>query len=139
MVHGRQRVVSYKVHQTLSVPPEDWYVVEGTHAPLIPQALFRRAQSLAGRETRRAPGQGELHLFAGFLRCADCGRAMTRKTARGLVYYTCSTYRRKSKTACTKHTIREDLTRGLLFARVEEICVQEGGEIAVHPLQTGGE
>lgn len=80
---------------------------------------------------------------------------MTRKTARGLVYYTCSTYRRKSKTACTKHTIREDrlrtltaqalgvaaedLTRGLLFARVEEICVQEGGEIAVHPLQTGGE
>lgn len=155
MVQGRQRVVSYKVHQTLSVPPEDWYVVEGTHAPLIPQALFRRAQSLAGRGTRRAPGQGELHLFAGFLRCADCGRAMTRKTARGLVYYTCSTYRRKSKTACTKHTIREDrlctltaqalgvaaedLTRGLLFARVEEICVQEGGEIAVHPLQTGGE
>ena len=116
-----------------------------------------RQLPVAGRAgARRGPGaRGELHLFAGFLRCADCGRAMTRKTARGLVYYTCSTYRRKSKTACTKHTIREDrlrtltaqalgvaaedLTRGLLFARVEEICVQEGGEIAVHPLQTGGE
>ena len=68
---------------------------------------------------------------------------MTRKTARGLVYYTCSTYRRKSKTACTKHTIRGGPPPhpdrpglrsggggpdpGLLFARVEEICVQEGG------------
>ena len=73
----------------------------------------------------------------------------------GLVYYTCSTYRRKSKTACTKHTIREDRLRtpdrpglrsggggpdpGAALCPVEEICVQEGGEIAVHPLQTGEE
>ena len=106
LVQGRQRVVSYKVHQTVEVPPEDWYVVEGTHPPIVSPALFQRAKDLAGCETRRAPGQGELHLFAGLLRCADCGRAMSRKTARGIVYYTCSTYRRKSKTACTKHTIR---------------------------------
>ncbi len=83
-----------------------------------------------------------MHLFAGFLRCADCGKSMSRKTARGIVYYTCSTYRRKSKTACTKHTIREDrlrsqvaqalgvqpeaLSRRLLFEQVREILVHEG-------------
>ena len=38
--------------------------------------------------------------------------AHRRKPAnRCSVYYTCSTYRRKSKTACTKHTIREDRLR----------------------------
>lgn len=37
LVQGRQRVVSYKVHQTMAVPPEDWYVVEGTHVPLVPR------------------------------------------------------------------------------------------------------
>lgn len=54
--------MSYKVHQTMAVPPEDWYVVEGTHVPLVPPALFQRAQELAQRETRRAPGQRTLHL-----------------------------------------------------------------------------
>ena len=154
LVQGRQRVVSYKVHQTMAVPPEDWYVVEGTHVPLVPPALFQRAQELAQRETRRAPGQRTLHLFAGFLRCADCGKSMSRKTARGIIYYTCSTYRRKSKTACTKHTIREDrlrsqvaqalgvqpeaLSRRLLFEQVREILVHEDGEVTVCPLPAEG-
>ena len=153
LVQGRQRVVSYKVHQTVEVPREGWYVVEGTHPPIVPPALFRRAQDLARRDTRRAPGRGEVHLFAGLLRCADCGKAMSRKTARNLAYYTCSTYRRKSKTACTKHTIREDrlraqvaqalgageedLSRGLLFEKVKEILVHEGGEITLCPLISG--
>lgn len=155
LVQGRQRVVSYKVHQTVEVPREGWYVVEGTHPPIVPPALFRRAQDLARQDTRRAPGREEVHLFAGLLRCADCGKAMSRKTARSYVYYTCSTYRRKSKTACTKHTIRadrlraqvaqalgageEDLTRGLLFERVKEILVHEGGEITLCPLVSGEE
>lgn len=149
LVQGRQRVVSYKVHQTMSVPREEWYVVEGTHPAIVSPDILRRVEELAKRRTRRAPGQGEVHLFAGLLRCADCGRAMSRKTARGIVYYTCSTYRRKSKTACTKHTIREDnlrqrtagwlgcssgdLTRPLLFSRIEEILVREGGEIDICP------
>ena len=59
------------------------------------------------------------------------------------MYYHCSTYRRKSKTACTKHTLREDvlyretaaalgvaeLSRPLLFARLEGILVHEGGGV----------
>lgn len=151
LVQGRQRVISYKVHQTQSVPPEEWYVVEGTHPPLVSPAVWARAAELARQRTRRAPGRGEVHLFAGLLRCADCGRAMSRKTARGIVYYTCSTYRRKSKTACSKHTLREDalrrivagwlgcdeaaLTRPLLFAEIQEILVQEGGRVEICPLE----
>lgn len=147
----RRRVVSYKVHQTFSVPPEEWYVVADTHPAIVPPADLQRAAELAQCRTRRPPGGGEVHLFAGLLRCADCGRAMSRKTAKGIVYYTCSTYRRKSKTACTKHTIREDrlrraaaswlgcgpqeLTRALLFARIGQIKVQEGGEVEICPLR----
>ena len=149
MVQGRQRVVSYKVHQTMGVPAEDWYVVEDTHPAIVPPDVFQRAQELAQRATRRAPGRGEVHLLAGFLRCADCGKSMTRKTARGIAYYTCSTYRRKSKLACTKHTVREDkvtgelaavlgcapedLTRPLLFRRVDCIRVREGGGLEICP------
>lgn len=143
LVQGRQRVVSYKVHQTISVPRENWYQVEGTHEPLIPPELFQKIQERPG--VRRAPGQGAPHLFAGLLCCADCGRAMTRRRARETVYYHCSTYRRRSKTACSKHTIREDalcrqtalalgepeLTRALLTQRVERIRIHEGGRAEV--------
>lgn len=147
MVQGRQRVVSYKVHQTMGVPAEDWYVVEDTHPAIVPPDVFQRAQELAQRATRRAPGRGEVHLLAGFLRCADCGKSMTRKTAKGIAYYTCSTYRRKSKTACTKHTLREDrvlaqvaqvletepqgLTRPMLAQRLDQILVREEGALDI--------
>ena len=42
---------------------------------------------------------------------------MSRKTAKGLVYYTCSTHRRKSKTACTPHTIRAARLRHAVAAQ----------------------
>lgn len=143
LVQGRQRVVSYKVHQTVSVPPEDWYLVEGTHAPLISPECFRRVQEQG--TVRLAPGQTEPHLFAGLLRCADCGGSMTRRRAKATVYYHCATYRRKSKTACTKHTIREDallrqcaqalgtaeLERSLLLERVERVLIREGGRAEI--------
>ena len=147
MVQGRQRVVSYKVHQTMSVPAEDWYVVEGTHQAIVPPDLLDRARTIGEGRIRRPPGGGEVHLLAGFLRCADCGKSMTRKTARGIVYYTCSTYRRKSHEACTKHTIREDrilqalsrhldlpaedLTRPTLFRRVAVIRVHGDGRLDI--------
>ncbi|MBR3753461.1 MAG: recombinase zinc beta ribbon domain-containing protein, partial [Ruminiclostridium sp.] len=150
MVQGRQRVVSYKVHQTMSVSPEDWYVVEGTHTPIVSPDLLERARAIRESRTRRTPGGGEVHLLAGFLRCADCGASMTRKTARGIAYYTCSTYRRKSKLACTSHTVREDkvtavladclgcsptdLTRPLLFQRLEKAVIREGGEVIPCPV-----
>ena len=150
MVQGRQRVVSYKVHQTMSVPPEDWYVVEGTHQAIVSPDLLDRARAIRESRTRRTPGRGEVHLLAGFLRCADCGASMTRKTARGIAYYTCSTYRRKSKLACTSHTVREDrvtavladclgcspadLTRPLLFQRLEKVEIREGGEVIPCPV-----
>ena len=60
------------------------------------------------RDTRTAPEQKSLYLFSGFLRCADCGKAMTRSEVKGNVYYYCRTYKDQSKTACTKHTIKHN-------------------------------
>ncbi|MDE7158021.1 MAG: recombinase zinc beta ribbon domain-containing protein, partial [Clostridiales bacterium] len=53
-----------------------------------------------------------LSVFAGFLKCADCGRAMQKRTVKQPYklydYYVCSTHK-KLKSACTKHQIRADL------------------------------
>lgn len=109
MVQGRQRVISYKVHDTINVPEKDWYQVENTHEPIVSVEIFKKAAEIYTKDTRAAPGKKKTYLFSGFLKCADCGKAMTRRSASGFVYYNCSTYKRKSKTKCTKHTIRLDI------------------------------
>ncbi len=124
MVQGRQKIISYKVHDRISVDEKDWYVVENTHEAIVPREIFDKAQLLHSRDTRISPNKKSLHLFSGFLYCADCGKAMTRKTAREYVYYCCSTYRRKSQKHCTKHSISEKvLYEAVLLAIQKQIAL----------------
>ena len=113
MVQGRQTVVSYKVHEKRAVPRADWYVVPGAHEAIISPGDFERAQALQERGGRAV--QGQLHLFAGLLRCADCGKAMTRRESKKRVYYYCGTYRAKSKERCTPHSLREEAVKGVVL------------------------
>lgn len=130
MVQGRYRKKSYKIHVQEAVPEEEWFVVSNTHEPIIKREDFKQVQELLKRDTRTAPNQKSLYLFSGFLRCGDCGKAMTRSKVKNNVYYHCSTYKNQSKRACTKHTIRHrdlepavlEVIRQLISAGV---CYQE--------------
>ena len=127
MVQGRYRVKSYKIHTLEQVPENEWYIVENTHAPIIEREIFEKIQQLLKRDTRTAPQQKRLYLFSGFLRCADCGKAMTRSKVKDTVYYFCRTYKDQSKTACTKHSIKHNrLEAAVLYA------IQQQVYLAVH-------
>ena len=119
MVQGRQRVVSYKVHDCVSVPKEEWFVVEGTHEPIVDRETFRLVQELSRRNTRSAPGKGTVHLLAGLVFCGDCGKAMRRSSAKGTGYFCCRTYWEKSRQACQKHTVRVDVVEQLVLEAVQ--------------------
>ena len=112
MVQGKNRIKSYKLHVSEAVPEADWITVEQTHEAIIPPELFERAQALFTRDTRTAPKQDKVYLFSGYLRCADCGKAMNRKQIsqpyKNYYYYICSTFKKQHSGVCTKHTIRSD-------------------------------
>lgn len=117
LVQGRRRVKSYKVHQIEAVPEEEWVRVADTHEAIISHETFDKVQALLKRDTRTAPRSRELHLFSGFLRCADCGKSITRSQSGKNVYYACSTYKNRSRTACSMHSIKhERLEAAVLFA-----------------------
>ncbi len=131
MVQGRQRVKSYKIHTQEQVPENEWYIVENTHEPIIERPVFEKVQELLKRDTRTAPQKKKLYLFSGFLRCADCGKAMSRSQVKGTVYYFCRTYKDQSKTACTKHSIKHNrLEAAVLYA------IQQQVYLAVHYANT---
>ncbi len=123
MVQGRQRVKSYKIHIQERVPEDEWFIVENTHEAIIDRETFDKVQGLLKRDTRTAPKSKKLYLFSGFLKCADCGRAMSRIASKGIyVYYQCGTYKSLSKKACTMHSIKSDrLEAGVLFAIQQQV------------------
>ncbi len=113
-VQGKRRAKSYKIHKIENVPKEEWIRVEGTHEPIIDKETFEKAQELSKKDTKVSQRTKELSMWAGFLKCADCERAMnkkssTNKNGRKYEYYICSTYRKKSNKLCTKHTIKEEI------------------------------
>ena len=122
MVQGRYRMKSYKVHVQELVPQDEWYIVENTHEAIIDRDTFDKAQRLLLRDTRTGPQQKKLYLFSGFLKCADCGKAMTRSKVGDVVYYYCRTYKDQSKNACTKHTIKHNrLEAAVLYAIQQQV------------------
>jgi DNA invertase Pin-like site-specific DNA recombinase len=121
-VQGKRRTKSYKVHKVEAVLKDEWVRVENTHKAIIDKETFEKAQELSGRDTKVSQKTKELSIWAGFLKCADCMRAMNKKSSTNksgskYEYYICSTYRKKSNKLCTKHSIKvEKLEKAVLKA-----------------------
>ncbi|MDE7083215.1 MAG: recombinase family protein [Clostridia bacterium] len=115
LVQKKNEVISYKIHLSKQVDKSNRITVKGTHKPIISQQDFDKVQSLLRRDTRVSPNEkeGKLSVFAGFLKCADCGRAMQKRTVKQpnktYEYYICSTYRKMHSSLCTKHAIRAEV------------------------------
>ena len=126
VTQGKRKVKSYKIHKVENVPKNEWITVENMHEPIIDKELFYKAQALNKVDTR-VQNSGNLSIWAGILKCSDCGRAMHKKYSKNkngkiYEYYICGTYRKKSNKLCTKHTIKlEDLENSVLAAIKQNI------------------
>ena len=119
MVQGKQRVVSYKVHDRVMTSPDEWFIKENTHAATYTQEEYDIVQRLLQRDTRTPEGGRQVYMFAGFLKCADCQKALGRKSAKNIAYYACRTYTEKSKQRCTKHSVREDVLSNAVLKAIQ--------------------
>ena len=118
MVQGRQKMKSYKVPKQIRVPKEEWFIVENTNEPIIDQEAFDKAQQLLLRDTRIAPTTREVHLFSGFVRCADCGRTLNRRTSSKNTYYFCRQY--YAAGTCKSCSIREDILINAVLVSIQK-------------------
>ena len=98
MVQGKYGSVSYKTKQNRPRPKSEWYIVEGTHEPIIDRELWDRVQALIAQSAKPHKA-GTIGLFAGKARCANCGYGMRSAKNRGKHYLQCPN-RHVSKDAC---------------------------------------
>ena len=105
-------------------------------------------QAHAHIDSRKRPVKnGETQIFAGLLKCADCGWGLryynnnataTRKEKR---YYSCSTYREYGKDKCSNHYIRYEVIYAVVLGRLQYWISQaqekDDGELLHRLLKSG--
>ena len=125
MVQGRTKKASYKSHQLIYPPREQWFRVEGTHEPIIDAELFWTVQKMMDVRTR-GDGTGMVYPLAGLVKCMDCGSTMCKtsngqKALKKVYYLRCKLYAESgSKKLCTRHSIRLDALLELVTERIRQ-------------------
>lgn len=98
MVQGKYGSVSYKTKKNKPRPKSEWYVVKGTHEPIIERELWDRVQAMIVQKAKPFT-IGTIGLFAKKAKCLYCGYTMRSSESRGKHYLKCSN-RHVSKDAC---------------------------------------
>ncbi len=122
---SQKRKYRFKIGTMGDKKPEDWILVENTHDPIISEQDFDAVQSkILARHQQR--GDGTFSLFAGLIKCGECGKALTiRKTnaKKPKDIYACVTYNRFGAHHCTQHRVEYDE----LYAETGEAIIDAEG------------
>lgn len=91
VVQGMSENISYKSTKKRQKPKEEWDIVEGTHEPIIDQCTWDKVQRLRASKPK-ACNMGEPNIFAGKVKCLNCGSSMRIYYTHHERYYRCSTH-----------------------------------------------
>ena len=100
--------------------PEEWIIVEGMHEPIIDRETFDLVQEKV-KSRKRPTSDGKFSLFAGLLKCGQCGSTMrvrlTNQKER-IRIYSCSKYARYGVKHCTQHRIDYDVLYDIVLREI---------------------
>ena len=130
MVQGKTGTVSYKNKKLISKPEDEWIRVEGTHEPIISRDVWDTVQGIDQKRVRKnAASDGIRSVFTGLVYCAECGFKMRNHTEK-FTYkdgspgryssFICGNYARSGKSACTIHTIYENVLEQIVLEDIRE-------------------
>lgn len=110
LVQGKRSSANYKVKKVAYKDESDWTRIEDTHEPIISKSDFDIVNQLGRYDTRTAPEEKNVYLFAGVVFCGDCRQNMIRKTTytknKNYHYYVCGTHK-SDKNICSMHSFSE--------------------------------
>ena len=126
-----------------TIPREDREIIEGCHEPIVSKEEWLRVQKLI--DARPNVGIGNscpyYNIFRGLIVCKTCGRSMQARyekvgrTAKNRftgemrepidkAFYSCQTYNRSGKQACTSHKIEARDLYNLVLADIQSLVEQ---------------
>ena len=120
-IHNKQTNVSYKDKKKIRKPKSEWWRAENTHEAIISKDVFELVQqSIANR--RRRQKNGTTQIFAGLVKCSDCGWSLAFATnnqnKNPYGYYHCSKHGQGLR-QCSMHYIRYDVLYAAVLSRLQ--------------------
>ena len=121
LVSGKRRIASFKNKKVIKQPEDKWIVVENQFPPLIPTKLWNDAHEKL-KTRKRESSTGFVNIFAGLIKCVDCGYALGITNAKTQSnYFICQTYSKKGKAYCSSHYITYDALYRVVLADLREM------------------
>lgn len=114
---------SYKSKKRVQNDPSEWAIFEGMHEAIIEPEVYDTVQKIRDGRRRQTP-MGEMPALSGMVYCADCGHKLYQVRGRCLPqseYMVCATYRKKGKSVCPSHQIRNSVIEQLLLDDLQRV------------------
>lgn len=127
MVQGTKKNVLFSNGKQESIAREDYIVVPDTHEAIIDEDTWETAQKLLKQRYVEPDLVTNMNVFAGHLRCADCGQTMAKVSypkAGGKEHrFCCGLYKRSGKDHCTQHMIPYEVLKGIVLEDVRQLIL----------------
>lgn len=104
VVQGKSENISYKSTKKRQKPRNEWDIVKGTHEPIIDDDTWEKVQRLR-KSKPKSLNTGDPNIFAGKLRCLNCGSSMR-------IYYT----HKERYYRCNLHYVAKDRCSGTFIS-----------------------
>ena len=125
-IASQKQVHKFKAGWVRDKPPEEWIVVPDMHEPLVSREAFELIQEKT-KSRKRPDSFGNFSIFAGMLKCGQCGSTMNirRANQKGKdKIYTCSRYNKYGVAHCSQHRIKYDVLYGIILEQIRSYAKQ---------------
>ena len=123
--YGRRGKMSWLVDKIERKSEDNWIKVFNTHEPIITQDTWDLAHEILSRRTKSCHDNKPKQIFAGLLKCSDCGYSLAftkgnKDKLNDNGSYKCSTYNVKGKDYCSIHYISYNDLYAVVLGEIQE-------------------
>lgn len=118
-ISGKTKVVRVGSNKRIKQPKSEWIVVPNTHAPIISEEEFYKAQELLGVKKERIANVAIERLFADKVKCGCCNHTMRGRHDKEHPYFFCETPK-VHKSDCVADRIYEDTLSDIVLASIRK-------------------
>ncbi len=100
--------------------PEDWIQVENVHEPLVDMDTYNLVQEKV-KMRKRPDAWGNYGIFAGLVKCGECGSTMNQRVANAKSktrILTCAKYNRYGVAHCSQHRLELDMLYQIVLEQI---------------------
>lgn len=126
LAYGKSETI-FKTKKHPKTDPSKWIIVHDTHEPLVSREVWERANKLVSvkRQDFKDSVKNPTNMFNGILKCADCGKALTRRkngrNSKNMIFV-CTSYTTYGSHRCSQHRVFEDDLKDVVLADIKALA-----------------